>query len=559
MLIAAAQMRFDVEALKARAGAAAFGRGETYAREGRVRVLAIETARVLAMVEGTEDYKVVLTGRGRDIGGSCTCPAFEDWGFCKHMAATGLVANATGDDAAPDEHPLDRIRAYLRAKDVEALVEMIVGLAEDDLALLHRLDIAASAVSADDTTLKKRIRTTIDQATATRGYVDYEAAREWVHRVDEALDAVDDLASGPRAAMALDLAEHAFDQIEAAQNDIDDSSGHCGECLARAGAIHRAAALAARPEPVALARTLFRLGTETDTDVFCHAAADYAAALGETGLAEYRRLAEEAFAEATPAGKGGDFDFDLHRVIGILDHFAEQDGDVEKRIALRAHDLSSSWAYVRVARFCTEQGRETEALRWAEEGLWKFEDQRLDLQLVQFAVDLLVKSGRTKEAEAYFWRAFEKSPSEQTYGQLRNLAGPVARVRAEAILRARLAKEPRHRGGFSIPEADCLVRVLMLDKAYDAAWDAAQRYATSPGTRQELARETEATHAPNALAVYRERVEALVEHGGDHGYAEAAALIARMAGLTDAAAQTAYVADLKLRFKRRRNFIKLIG
>ncbi len=162
-----------------------------------MRVLAIEAARVLAMVEGTEDYKVVLTGRGQDIGGSCTCPAFEDWGFCKHMAATGLVANATGDDAAQDEHPLERIRAYLRAKSVDALVEMIVGLAKDDPALLRRLDIAASALSADDKTLTKRIRAAIDQATATGGYVDYEEARDSANCVDQTLDAVDDLASGP--------------------------------------------------------------------------------------------------------------------------------------------------------------------------------------------------------------------------------------------------------------------------------------------------------------------------------------------------------------------------
>ncbi len=159
----------------------------------------------------------------------------------------------------------------------------------------------------------------------------------------------------------------------------------------------------------------------------------------------------------------------------------------------------------------------------------------------------------------HLWRAFERLPSEQTYGQLRDLAGPAARERAEAILRARLAKGPPHRGSFSIPEADCLVRVLMRDRAYGAAWDAALRHSASPGIRADLAQETEATHTSEALASYRERVEALVEHGGDRGYGDAAALVARMAGLRDAAAQAVYVADLKVRFKRRRNFVKLIA
>jgi SWIM zinc finger len=560
MLTARDELRFDVGALRSRAGSAAFGRGEAYARGGRVRVLAVESARVLAMVEGSEDYKVVLTGRGHEIGGSCTCRAFEDSGFCKHMVATGLVANAAGDDALREESPLDRIRAHLKEKGVETLVEMIVGLAEDDPVLLRRLDLAASAVGADDETLAKRVRTAIDQATATRGYVDYEEARDWAQRVDEALDAVEELASGRRAALALELAEYALDRIGAAQNKIDDSSGDCGECLARAGAIHLAATLAVRPDPVVLARALFERETESDSDLFYGAAARYAEVLGEKGLAEYRRLAEEAFAKPPSAGaKDGGYAGDPHRLVAILDHFANLDGDIEKRIALRAKDLSSPWAYFNLAAFCRAHGREDDALRWAEEGLWRFEDDRQDTRLVGLAVDLLRKSGRTKDAEARLWRSFEKAPSESTYRELRDLSGPVARDRAEAILRALIAKEPRERRWFATATTDLLVRVLMLDKAYDAAWDAALGKGASPAVRESLARETEATHTAEALACYRERVETLVEAGGDQGYAEAAALVARMGGLRDAATQAAYVADLKQRFKRRRNFMKLVA
>ena len=48
---------------------------------------------MLAQVAGTEDYRTELTGRGEDFDGECSCPAFEDWGFCKHMVATALAAN----------------------------------------------------------------------------------------------------------------------------------------------------------------------------------------------------------------------------------------------------------------------------------------------------------------------------------------------------------------------------------------------------------------------------------------------------------------------------------
>ena len=46
--------------------------------------------------------------------------------------------------------------------------------------------------------------------------------------------------------------------------------------------------------------------------------------------------------------------------------------------------------------------------------------------------------------------------------------------------------------------------------------------------------------------------------GGNRAYAEAAALVARMAAPRDAADQAAYVAALKVRFGRKRNFMMLL-
>ena len=99
--------------------------------------------------------------------------------------------------------------------------------------------------------------------------------------------------------------------------------------------------------------------------------------------------------------------------------FLERDGDVVARIALRAKDLSSPWSYLQLAEFCAEQGREDEALRWAEEGIWIFEDGRPDERLVLFAAGLLSKAGRKADAEAHVRRVFEKAPSLHLYIRLR--------------------------------------------------------------------------------------------------------------------------------------------
>jgi hypothetical protein len=240
----------------------------------------------------------------------------------------------------------------------------------------------------------------------------------------------------------------------------------------------------------------------------------------------------------------------------MLDFFAERDGDVEARIALRAKDLSLPGNYLELARFCLAHKREDEALRYAEEGLWMFEDEQPDERLVLFAAGLLSKRGQKGDAEARLWRAFEKAPSLQLYEQLREFGGAAARARALAQLERLLAKGKSI--GWRSP-ADLLIEVLVAEKMPDAAWAAVRKYGASIGLKESLARACEATHPAEALEVYAERVEQLVKTGGNSCYEEAASLIGRMTPLRSAADQAAYVADLKLRFQRKRNFMKLLG
>ena len=103
--------RFDVDALRELAGVKVFARGADYYSDGHVEILAIEPGRVLARVAGTEDYRTELTGHGEDIDGECSCRAFEDWGFCKHLVATALAVNdfrvdeadGSGDDGGDSD------------------------------------------------------------------------------------------------------------------------------------------------------------------------------------------------------------------------------------------------------------------------------------------------------------------------------------------------------------------------------------------------------------------------------------------------------------------------
>ena len=546
--------RFDLAMVRELAGGKTFARGEEYYGDGSVEILSLNPKRVVAQVAGTEDYRAILIGRGTEIDGECSCPAFADRGFCKHMVATALAANAAGEGAEVEAvGSVSRIRDHLKSRGVDGLVEMILELAEDNPELFRKLDMDSVLVQADDKTLEARLRKAIDAATRTGTYVDYRQAQRWRAGVETVLDSVADLASGPRAGLALKLIEHAINRIEAAFEAIDDSDGHLGALLGFARDIHLTAVEVAPPDPVALARDLFKRETENDFGTFAGAVADYADVLGERGLAEYRRLATTAW-DKVPAKSGRtraafENSSAVYQLKGILDFFAERDGDVEARIALRAKDLSSPWDHLQLAEFCLSQGREEEALRRAEEGLWLFEDGRPDERLLLFAVKLLTKARRKADAEAHLWRAFQKAPSLDIYKQLRSIGGEPAATRALAFLESRLTSNK----GKGRP--DLLVEILMHEKRFDAAWLAVRKYG-AVYAMEALVEATDIQYPSEALEFYAAQVEQHVRSGR---YAEAVKRIARMAKLRSPAEQAAFVRDLKVRHGRKRNFMKLLG
>ena len=92
----------------------------------------------------------------------------------------------------------------------------------------------------------------------------------------------------------------------------------------------------------------------------------------------------------------------------------------------------------------------------------------------------------------------------------------------------------------------------MHEKRFDEAWAVFRKHGASNGFKERLARASETTHPREALETYAERVDQLATVGGNPAYAEAVALVARMAALRNGAEQAAYLAALKARFGRKR-------
>lgn len=565
--------RFDVDALRDVAGQKVFARGVEYHEDGHVEIVTLNSARVTARVVGSEVYRCQLAGSGKKFSGECSCRAYEDWGFCKHLVATALTANSLGPEAL--EHASNRfarIREHLRAKGVDKLVEMVVGLAERDPSLLQELELSTAAATADDKTLFTQFRKAITDATRTRGYVEYGKMRDWVQGIESVLDRIESLLENGRAELVLRLLDHLFARMDEALGAVDDSDGGCGGAYAKACEIHLAACGEAKPDPVALARDLFAREVGSPWEFFHGASASYEDILGDAGLAEYRRLANEAWQKikprrATATRVEDEQASQRFRLTFILERFAERDGDVDGIIAVRARDLSSAYCYLGIAQLCLEHKRESEALKWAEDGLWQFEDNP-DERLISFAADLYGRTGRKDHAEKLLWRTFERRPSVDLYRRLKSAAGTnriskdAVRERAFALLRSQLGKpQGRAANQWSAP-ADILVRLAMAEELLADAWTIVNGYGCSPSLLTELAKASEQSHPTEALRVYTNQVEQMVRLGSQGNYENAFRLIGRMRSMREGLGETdqhkTYLYDRMSRHKAKRNFMKLL-
>lgn len=560
---------FDIAKLRAAAGNKVFDRGEDYHADGSVDILTFSTSRVTAQVTGTQPYFVDLACKGGELSGSCSCPAYVDHGFCKHMVATGLAAN----DHVPDDDAADSpgtIENVLRSLDHEALVKLVIDIASSDPKALHALSLKTALISLADSdapSLAKKLKREIKAATRVGEFMGYNEVPAWAAGVEDLIDSIEGLLAKGHGALVMELADLLREQLNDAFEAIDDSDGQMGMLVSRAMELHLAACRLACPDPVQLAKELFAREMADDFGLE-DTIETYADLLGDTGRQEMERLATAAWAKirAPRAGAENDDDDDAwstSQLATMLDRFAADRGDLQARIDIRKRDLSHPGRYLDLAKLCEEHGRTDEAIKWVEDGLFIFED-KLDDRLVQYAADLFMRHGRTDARSALLWRAFARNPSIDLHKKLvHNLKGD-NRVqvtdRAIELIKTRKpdAGRPRLQN-----DDDLVVSILSSERRLDEAWVFAASAKCTVYYLEELAQASEKSHPRQALQVHQRRVTRLVQTGGNHNYAEAHRLIKRMRIIAEqggeADSHATFESDLLAKHHAKRNFIKLMA
>ncbi len=556
------------------AGATGFQRGEVYFSVGAVTRLSATEAKITARVEGAEAYQVELRDDDGDLVCDCTCPRAAEGYFCKHCVAVGLAWLAESG-AAPEvsgkkqrRDPWGAIKEYLRTQAPETLIALLLDVAQRDDRLYQSLLLKAEQTGGGD--VAKAFHRAIDDATRIHGFVDWREVRTFAGNLDQVADSLAELLKPDTAAMLVELAEYAIERVENSLEEVDDSNGEVGGIGCRLGELHLQACVMARPEPAALAERLFNLETSLPFGLCSFEPINYRDALGKDGLRRYRELAEAEWRKLKPRDVKGGYDSRRAKITRIMERLAEASGDVDELVAIKSLDLSSGYRYLDIAEIWTKAGQPDQALEWAERGLTAFPELP-DNRLRDFLVAAYLKRQRSDEALQLTWIQFEERPGLEHFKKLHAVAGqlglwPEQRNRALARVAELIAREAgttnRWKPKPSLPDYSLRMEIALWEQDLDAAWSVAQDGLCDRRLLITLAGKLASSRPADAVSLYRSVVPPIVEQTNNSAYEEAIRLIRKIGGLMTAQNQSRqygdYLAELRVQFKPKRNFIKLL-
>ena len=557
------------------AGARYFERGEEYFDDGAVLSLRADGAGIQAVVEGARRYRVRLRLQDGALDYDCSCPLGHEGAFCKHCVAAGLAWRAGEAEETEIEFGEEDLRAHLLGLAREELVSLLIEQAEEDDRLHRRLMLRAARAAPGDPDLSVW-KDALDDALDTDDYFDYRGAYDYVAGVEDVIESLEEMLRAGQAESVIQLAEHGLGEVERSLEHVDDSDGWMGGMLDRLQELHLAACRSAPPDPVDLAERLFEAETDSSFDTFHRAAFVYADILGEAGLAAYRRMAEAEWAKI-PALKPGEDDPHRDgrrfRITTVMEALAETSGDLAALVAVMSRDLSSPYAFLKIAELYHDAGDPDLALDWAERGWRAFEGGRRDGRLRDFIADAYQRRGRRDEAVALMWEAFVEEQRLDTYRELerhgrRAKQWPDWREKALALVRERIGNEtvesPDRPVWMRAPSRDnsLLVEIFLHEGDPEAAWREAEAGGCSPGLWLRLAERRQATHPEDAIRIYKAHITALLGDTGERVYKEAVGFIAKIEALLVRSGQAAkfrpFLEEIRATHRRKRNLMKML-
>jgi tetratricopeptide (TPR) repeat protein len=223
--------------------------------------------------------------------------------------------------------------------------------------------------------------------------------------------------------------------------------------------------------------------------------------------------------------------------------------------------LQKPWDYLKLIELYREYGRHREALQWAEKAHRLFPNDAgfYDALMVCYRHD-----GLDEEADALLWQWFEKWPTVDHFLGLMKHAGKRAahwRERAFAFLEAREVstwEQGKKLDPKAMRDVSVRLEILLREKNVDEAVAISRNAVVSRQLVLMLADQASKAYPEISTPIYRREIEHWAGIGSNRNYDQAIAFLNKLLPLLPVGDRRSYLADLRLRFRAKRNFIKLL-
>lgn len=442
-----------------------------------------------------------------------------------------LPRRSTRPTSAPE------LEAVVQSLSREQLAEVVLAAADRHADVERAARLVAARADGD----LAQLRTAVDRGLRTRRFLDYRESIAWARAADPILAELDALAGTEPSRELVELLQRAVGHVVKVITHADDSSGTIGDLAQRLLDVHAKACDAAVADPVKLATWMIRFRF-ADQDFFEVDPVRYASALGERGLAAYRKQVAEAESDDSFAVRYG------RERLAILDK------DLDAIVTIFGCDLGGPYRFLRIAEAMSEIGRLDLALHWAERGIAETQGWQVG-QLYDLACRTHDQLGQPTEALRLRRAHHQRMPSISTYGALKRAAEEldVWQVEREAA-----------RAALRDADVRAFVSVLLDDGDDQFAWDTSARLAEGlgPDLWLRLAERRELDHPSDAVTVYMRVADEVLETADRRAYQQAARILKRARSAAQAAGQldafSSTIARLRETHRRRPTLIEIL-
>ena len=413
-----------------------------------------------------------------------------------------------------------------------------------DAAAQH--DDVARAIRLATTRPEDRVaalRSELD-ALRTHRHLGYRQSMEWAQDASAVVDEITSAAQSTPSRELLKLVELAINRVVKVILRADDSSGMIGDLAGQLLEAHEQICAAGVADPKALAKWMVRFGFD-DQDFFTVDPVRYSAALGDTGLVDFRRAVDDRLAGPDPG----------FAVRYTTERLAVLDGDIDRIITLLGGDLAAPHQFIRVAEAMLELDRSDDALAWARRGIESTNGWQV-AKLYDIAAGVLAERGDDSAVLDLRREQHQRMSSATTYTLLQQAARSIG-VWDRELAGARTALRARDVGG--------LVDALLADGDPDAAWAAAMSVDTVDLDDHRWARLAEAREPSDpaaAMSIYLRLAESTLSTAERSAYRSAAKQLKRAQNAALAAGLSeefgAHLAAVREQHRRRPTLIAIL-